>query len=290
MKLVSYRTTRGTISVGAVGDDQIIDLVDASNGRLPANMCSLLREGAAAISLAQELAASARTGIPLKDADLLAPIQNPSKVVAIGLNYMDHCREQGHKPPDIPTVFTKFSTAVIGPGATIRWDPELTQQVDYEAELAVVIWLTARRVSAADALDYVAGYTVCNDVSARDLQFSDGQWVRGKSLDTFCPLGPWLVTKDEITDPHNLSIRCSVNGQILQDSNTCEMIFSVPALIEFCSHAFTLLPGDIIITGTPRGVGVFRAPPIFLKDGDVVTVEVERIGSLTNSCAEDKAA
>jgi 2-keto-4-pentenoate hydratase/2-oxohepta-3-ene-1,7-dioic acid hydratase in catechol pathway len=156
--------------------------------------------------------------------------------------------------------------------------------VDYEAELGVVIGTTARRVSAEGAYAYVAGYTCLNDVSARDLQFGDKQWVRGKSLDTFCPMGPWLVTRDELPDPHTLAIRCSVNGELLQDSNTSELIFGVPELVSFLSHAFTLLPGDVIATGTPSGVGVFRKPPRFLKDGDAVVVEIEGIGRLENSC------
>jgi len=217
-------------------------------------------------------------------------VPNPSKVVAMGLNYMDHCREQNIEPPKEPIIFAKFPSAVVGPGAAIRWDPALTQQVDYEAELAVVMGRTARRVSAAEALDYVAGYTICNDVSARNLQFGDGQWVRGKSLDTFCPLGPWLVTRDEIPDPHNLAIRCTVNGDVLQDSTTAEVIFRVDQLIEFISRAFSLLPGDVIATGTPDGVGVFRSPQIFLQDGDVVTVEIEGLGQLTNPCIEGRGA
>jgi 2-keto-4-pentenoate hydratase/2-oxohepta-3-ene-1,7-dioic acid hydratase in catechol pathway len=273
--------------VGVVNKDYVVDLAKGSDGRLPADMRTLLEQGPSSLELAGEVAAKATTGIPLDSVELLAPILNPSKVIAIGLNYMDHCREQGHEPPKVPKVFTKFSTAIIGPEAFIRWDPELTQQVDYEVELAVVIGKVARRVSVANAMDYVAGYTICNDVSARDLQFGDGQWVRGKSLDTFCPLGPWIVTRDEIPDPHNLPIRCTVNQEILQDSSTCELIFSVPALIEFCSNAFSLLPGDIIITGTPDGVGVFRDPQVFLKDGDVVTVEIEGIGKLTNRCTEE---
>jgi 2-keto-4-pentenoate hydratase/2-oxohepta-3-ene-1,7-dioic acid hydratase in catechol pathway len=164
----------------------------------------------------------------------------------------------------------------------------LTGQVDYEAELAVVMGQTARNVSEAEALDYVAGYTICHDVSARDLQFSDSQWVRGKSLDTFCPLGPYLVTRDEIPDPHTLAIRCTINETVLQDSNTQEMIFRIPYLIAYISRAFTLLPGDIITTGTPDGVGVFRSPKIFLKDGDIATIEVEGLGQLVNVCIEER--
>ncbi|MCG3211569.1 MAG: putative protein YisK [Anaerolineae bacterium] len=224
------------------------------------------------------------TVIALADAQLLAPVQRPGKIVAIGLNYMDHCREQNVAPPEKPLIFTKFTTAINRPGGVIEWPAALTQQVDFEAELAVVIGKTARRVSEAEALDYVFGYTVANDVSARDLQFSDKQWVRGKSLDTFCPLGPWLVTADELPDPQTLPIRCEVNGQRLQNSTTAEMIFPVRALIAFCSQAFTLEPGDIILTGTPHGVGVFREPQIFLQDGDAVTVTIEGIGSLSNTC------
>jgi len=190
----------------------------------------------------------------------------------------------------VPIIFCKFPSAIVGPDAVIRWDPALTRQVDYEAELAVVMGRTARHVSAAEALDYVAGYTLCNDISARDLQFGDGQWVRGKSLDTFCPLGPWLVTRDEIPDPQALAIRCTINGQVMQDSSTSEMIFRVRELIEFCSRAFTLLPGDIIATGTPHGVGHFRKPPAYLKDGDVVTIDIQDIGQLTNRCVEDHGA
>lgn len=224
------------------------------------------------------------TSIPLAEARLLAPVQRPGKIVAIGLNYMDHCREQNIAPPEKPLIFTKFTTAINRPGGVIEWSASLTQQVDFEAELAVIIGKPARRVSEAAALDHVFGYTVANDVSARDLQFSDGQWIRGKSLDTFCPLGPWIVTKDEIEDPQQLPIGCEVNGQRLQNSNTSEMIFSVQALIAFCSRAFTLEPGDLILTGTPDGVGVFRDPKIFLKNGDEVVVSIEGIGSISNTC------
>jgi 2-keto-4-pentenoate hydratase/2-oxohepta-3-ene-1,7-dioic acid hydratase in catechol pathway len=287
MKLVTFAADDGT-RLGVVRDDMIIDLADASGGRLPADMLAFLQQGEPALELAREVAAGAGTGRALAEVRLLAPVPNPSKVVAIGLNYMDHCREQNIDPPQAPMIFAKFPTAVVGPGAAVRWDPALTRRVDYEAELAVVIGRRARRVFAAQALDYVAGYMNCNDVSARDLQFGDVQWVRGKSLDTFCPLGPWLVTRDEVPDPHSLSMRCTVNGTALQDSTTAEMIFRVPQLIEFASRAFTLLPGDVIATGTPDGVGVFRSPQVFLKDGDVVTVEIEGLGELTNHCVEER--
>jgi 2-keto-4-pentenoate hydratase/2-oxohepta-3-ene-1,7-dioic acid hydratase in catechol pathway len=173
---------------------------------------------------------------------------------------------------------------VVGPGAEIRWDAGLTSQVDYEAELAVVIGRVARSVSEDRALDHVAGYTCLNDVSARDLQFADGQWSRGKSLDTFCPMGPALVTPDEVGDPQDLAICCTVGNERLQEGHTSQMYFSVAQIISHCSRAFTLEPGDVIATGTPAGVGVFRDPPRFLAAGDVVTVEIERIGRLQNTC------
>ena len=286
MKLVTY-TTENTVRLGLLRDDRVIDLAAASDGRLPPDMLTFLRRGEPALQLARQVAENGTASTPVSDVTLLAPIPNPSKIVAIGLNYMDHCREQNVKPPERPIIFAKFSTAVVGPGATIRWDPALTQQVDYEVELGVVMGRTARRVPAAEALDYVAGYTICNDVTARDLQHGDRQWVRGKSLDTFCPLGPWLVTREEVPDPQDLSLRCTLNGQVMQDSTTAEMIFGVAYLIEFISRAFTLLPGDVIATGTPHGVGVFRSPQVFMKDGDVVTVEVEGLGQLTNDCREE---
>lgn len=222
--------------------------------------------------------------LDLAQVKLLAPVSRPGKIVAIGLNYRDHCREQDIDVPERPLIFTKFTTSVIGPGQAVCWSEEQSKQVDFEAELAVVIGREARNVASNQALDHVFGYTAANDVSARDLQFSDGQWVRGKSLDTFCPLGPVLVSADEIPSPQQLAIRCRVNGQTLQDSSTSEMVFSVAELVAFCSRWFTLQAGDLILTGTPHGVGVFRDPPIFLGDGDRVEVEIESIGCLENVC------
>ena len=287
MKLVTFDAGSGP-RAGALHNGRVLDLAEISSGCLPSDMVGILQYGDEGLDTARKVVAEAPADAGHAEADvkILAPLLNPSKVVAIGLNYMDHCREQKVDPPELPLIFTKFTTSIVGPGDDIVWDPNLTSQVDYEVELALVIGKTARQVKAADALDYVAGYTICHDVSARDLQFGDGQWVRGKSLDTFCPLGPWLVTKDEIADPHNLSIRCLVNGEALQDSSTKELIFDLPTLIEFCSNAFTLSPGDIITTGTPDGVGVFRDPKIFLKDGDVVTCEIEGLGQITNTCRE----
>jgi 2-keto-4-pentenoate hydratase/2-oxohepta-3-ene-1,7-dioic acid hydratase in catechol pathway len=198
---------------------------------------------------------------------------------------MDHVREQNQPIPERPIVFAKFNTAVIGPGEAIRWDPELTQQVDFEAELGVVIGKPARNVPLERALEHVFGFVNVNDVSARDIQFGDKQWVRGKSLDTFAPMGPMIVTADEIPDPQALGIRCLVNGEVMQDSSTKEMIFGVKELVAFLSRSFTLEAGDVISTGTPDGVGAFRKPPVFLKDGDRVAVEVESLGRLENPCA-----
>ena len=226
---------------------------------------------------------SADAGAPIRRADVtpLAPLR-PGKILCVGLNYMDHCREQKIEPPDRPTLFAKFPTSVIAPGAPIRWPADFSSQVDYEAELAVVIGRAASRVAEADALSYVFGYTAANDVSARDVQFSDKQWIRGKAADTFCPLGPVVATTDEIPDPQQLPIRCRLNGTTMQDSHTREMIFPVKAIVAFISRAITLEPGDVILTGTPDGVGVFRDPKVFLKPGDRVEVELGDLGVLDN--------
>jgi acylpyruvate hydrolase len=278
--------------VGLLAGEQVIDLNLADPG-IPSDARSFVEAGPVALERAAAVFRQwadgrlpAATTFTLADLPLLAPIPNPSKVVAVGANYLDHCREAGVEPPQSPMLFAKFPTAVIGPGEAIEWDPALTAKVDYEAELAVVIGRRARHVPAARAFDIIFGYTCANDVTARDLQASDGQWVRSKSLDTFCPLGPVLVTRDELPEPGRLSIACRVNGETLQDSNTSEMIFDIPALIAFITRAFTLLPGDVILTGTPHGTGGFRQPNVFLKNGDVVEVEVENVGVLRNPCRE----
>ena len=226
----------------------------------------------------------------LSEARLLAPVREPQKILGIGLNYADHAREAGLAPPATPIVFTKTANAIVGPDEPIRWERPASSQVDYEAELAVVIGRRVRNVSEADALDAVLGYTCCNDVSARDAQFAEGQWTRAKSFDTFCPLGPWIVTGDEVGDPQALGIACRVNGETLQRSTTAEMIFGVAALIASLSTVMTLEPGDVIATGTPFGVGFARTPPIFLADGDVVEIEIERIGILRNPVVVTGAA
>lgn len=211
----------------------------------------------------------------------LAPVPQPRKVICIGLNYRDHCEENNQAIPKSPVIFAKFPTAVTGPGDPIVL-PRISEQVDYEAELGVVIGRKGRHIARDRALDYVAGYTVMHDVSARDIQFGDGQWVRGKTFDTFLPMGPALVTPDEVGDPHALAIKCELNGRVLQDSNTRNLIFDVPYLIWFLSQVVTLLPGDCISTGTPAGVGAFRKPPIFMKAGDEVSIEIAKLGRLTN--------
>ncbi len=209
------------------------------------------------------------------------PIERPSKIVCVGMNYRDHAAEQGLDVPEQPLLFAKWPNGLIGPGEAIVLPPD-PSQVDYEAELGVVIGRSARGLRTEDALDAVAGYVCVNDVSARDLQFADGQWTRGKSLDTFCPVGPRLVPAAEVPDPQRLGIRCRVNGELLQDSSTAQMVFSVAEIVAFVSTWLTLEPGDLIATGTPAGVGFTREPPVYLRPGDEVTVEIDGLGALVN--------
>jgi 2-keto-4-pentenoate hydratase/2-oxohepta-3-ene-1,7-dioic acid hydratase in catechol pathway len=264
--------------IARIEDDTVTPLLAAPNG--------LGRDGLRdALAAGVDVATVPAAGEPvaLDQVRLLSPVTAPSKVLAIGLNYADHARESGLEPPAAPVSFVKTNNSIVGPGDEIRYAKDDTSEVDYEAELAVVIGRRAQKVSEAAALDYVFGYTACNDVSARDAQFSDGQWIRGKSFDTFCPLGPWIVTADEIPDPQNLRIACRVNGTTLQDGTTSEMIFGVAAIISYMSRFMTLEPGDVIATGTPYGVGFARTPPVFLLNGDVVEIDIEGIGVLTNS-------
>jgi acylpyruvate hydrolase len=213
---------------------------------------------------------------------ICSPVPRPGKIICIGLNYRDHAEESGMAIPQSPIIFSKFGTCVVGPNDSILLPPG-SEQVDYEAEFAFVIGKTAKLVSREKAMEHVLGYTNFNDVSARDFQFADGQWVRGKSCDTFAPMGEFIATTDEINDPHDLRIRFRLNGQTLQDSRTDQLIFKIPELIEFLSKSMTLEPGDVIATGTPPGVGFARKPPIFLKNGDVAEVEIEGLGVLRNS-------
>jgi 2-keto-4-pentenoate hydratase/2-oxohepta-3-ene-1,7-dioic acid hydratase in catechol pathway len=210
----------------------------------------------------------------------MIPIDRPGKIVCVGLNYRDHAEEQGVDLPQAPLFFAKYTTSLIGPGDAIVIPP-VVQKCDYEAELGVVIGRTVKNVSRESALEAVAGYLVANDVSARDLQFADGQWTRGKSPDTFCPVGP-LVPAADVPDPQALGIRAIVNGDVLQDSTTANMIFPVDEIVSYASQTSTLEAGDLILTGTPAGVGVFRKPQRLLAPGDVVTIEIEGLGELTN--------
>jgi 2-keto-4-pentenoate hydratase/2-oxohepta-3-ene-1,7-dioic acid hydratase in catechol pathway len=241
--------------------------------------------GALELAQLEQSLAGSRSEVKLSEVRLHSPVPDPGKILCIGLNYLDHAREAGQAVPDHPILFAKFNNALIGHQQAILWDGT-SQAVDYEAELAFVIGKKAYRVSEAEALDYVAGYVTANDVSARDIQMADSQWVHGKTLDTFCPLGPWLITKDEVPDPHNLRIRCRVNGVTLQDSNTGQLIFKIPALISFLSRNITLEPGDVVLTGTPPGVGFARKPPVLLKPGDTVEIEIEKVGLLQNPVKE----
>ena len=291
MRFVTF-SVDGSARLGLVAGEQVIDLNQAEPA-IPGEMRAFLDAGVGALAAAARVLERWAAGElaehsirPRAGLHLLAPVRNPSKIVAVGINYLDHCREAGVEPPSEPLLFAKLPSSVAGPGQDIEWDPALTAAVDYEAELAVVIGSQARNVTAAEAFDAIFGYTCANDVTARDLQRRDGQWVRGKSLDTFCPLGPEIVTKDEIPAPGDLSIACRVNGRVLQSSNTGEMIFDIPSLIAFITRAFTLFPGDLILTGTPHGTGVFRNPPVLLHDGDVVEVEIEGVGTLSNRCRE----
>jgi len=209
------------------------------------------------------------------------PIERPGKIVCVGLNYRDHAEEQGTDLPTAPLLFAKWGNTLIGPGDPIVIPPLVTK-CDYEAELGVVIGSTVRNVSAENALEAVAGYVCVNDVSARDLQFADGQWTRGKSPDTFCPVGPSLVPRDEVPDPQALAIRAILNGETMQDSTTANMVFGVAEIIEYVTRTITLEPGDLIATGTPAGVGAFRDPSVYMQPGDEITIEIEGLGSLTN--------
>ncbi|MFN8531703.1 MAG: fumarylacetoacetate hydrolase family protein [Anaerolineae bacterium] len=270
MKLVTF-TYQGRTRIGEIDGDTVYTMAWADS------MHSLLRRGILPNRMWERF--------PLASVTLEAPLR-PNKIFGIGLNYADHAKETGKEPPKEPLVFAKENSAVIGINQPITWYTSVTDSVDFEGELAVVIGKRAYRVSEEDAMKYVFGYTIADDVSARDLQVE--QWVRAKGLDTFCPIGPMLVTKDEIADPHNLAIKTTVNDKVMQDSNTSNLIFNVPQLVSYLSKHFTLEPGDMILTGTPAGVGVARKPKAMLHDGDVVTITVEGLGTLTNPCREIK--
>ena len=287
MKLASFEDNGRR--VGAVIGDMILD-ISAARPFMPSCIEELLRRGL--LPELQNLVDNAseiekRHFKPIKGTRLYPPIQSPSKIVCLGLNYRGHAAEQKKEPPDHPILFAKAPSALAGPLDDIVIRPAV-EAVDGEAELAVVIGREGTMIPQAEALNYVAGYMAMNDVSARTVQREDKQWFRAKSFDTFAPCGPWLVTPNEIGNPQSLAIRQKLNDVVMQESSTSEMIFTVAAIISFISSAMTLVPGDIISTGTPAGVGVYRNPPVFLKDGDVVTVEIERIGYLKNTVRAPK--
>jgi len=275
MKLTQFKTKiSDDMRLGMLKGDVIVDITEVAP-----DMLSLIKQGSPALFAAGKL--TPRSAYALDAVDYL-PAVDAGKVVAIGRNYYDHAVEGGNEPPKSPLLFTKFTNALTGHNARVKLHA-ISEQIDFEAEMAVVIGKRASKVDEADALDYVFGYAPLNDVSARDLQFSDGQWVRGKSLDGFCPVGPFITTRDEIADPQALKIEGALNGQVMQSSNTKMMIFRVAYLIHYISQGITLEPGDVIATGTPEGVGVFRKPPVLLKDGDVFEVAIEGLGALRNT-------
>jgi 2-keto-4-pentenoate hydratase/2-oxohepta-3-ene-1,7-dioic acid hydratase in catechol pathway len=269
VKLVSFKKLDGRLGVGELRGDDLYSLGTHLS----------MREIAAEDSLPSR----DESFKVMKHNGITMPLI-PSKILAIGRNYAEHAAELQNAIPEKPLIFAKYPTCVIGPGAAIQWKQSITQQVDWEGELCVVIGKAARHISEDQAYDHIFGYTIANDVSARDLQDSEKQWTRAKGHDTFCPLGPAIVTKNEIPDPHNLRIVTKVNGETMQDDSTAHMLFKIPYLVSYLSQTFTLEPGDLILTGTPAGVGKAQKPPRFLKTGDEVSITIDGIGTLTNHC------
>jgi 2-keto-4-pentenoate hydratase/2-oxohepta-3-ene-1,7-dioic acid hydratase in catechol pathway len=279
MKFVTFRRSGAAPEPGVLIDDRVIGLSGAGYTSLLdiiSNWDSARRAIQAYVDGAPQEAISDANSVRL-----MAPIPRPQKLICVGLNYRDHALESNMEIPSVPTIFNKFATAVIGPGENIVL-PKNSQKPDYEAEFAFVIGKGGRHVRADRWQEHVFGYTIVNDVSARDFQMATSQWLMGKTFDTFAPMGPWIVTADEIADPHNLGIRMTVSGHVLQNSNTRELIFGVPRLIEYLSSVFTLEPGDVVSTGTPAGVGFGHKPPRWLKAGDECVVFVEGVGELRN--------
>ena len=269
MKLLNFRY-KGRTCIGEVNDAGEITQFALQDG-----LIGYMRRGITPQKTSER--------VNLSDVTLLAPYV-PGKIIGVGRNYADHAKELKNELPTTPLLFAKFPSSVIGTGEAITWRSAHTTQVDYEGELAVIIGKRASHVSEEDALKHVFGYTIANDVSARDLQDSESQWVRAKGLDTFCPIGPVIVSASAIEDPHKLNIVTKLNDKEMQNGNTSDMIFNIPYLISYCSQSFVLEPGDMILTGTPSGVGKAQKPPRFLKDGDVVTVSIEGIGEISNPC------
>jgi len=283
MKLVTF-THSGSTRIGIVDGDDVVDLSRAAPD-LPRDMLTFLEAGADAM---QAASTAVRDGqrIPLAEVHLEAPIARPPKFLAVGLNYADHVAESGLDTPEHPMIFNKQSTCITGPTDPVHV-PEASKVLDYEGELGFVIGRPARHVSRDDAVDYIAGYIVVNDATVRDWQFRTPTWTLGKSFDTHGPIGPWIVTNDELPNPHQLALRTYVNDELRQESNTKHLIFNCFHLVEYLSTAFTLEPGDIIATGTPSGVGLVRKPPQILKAGDVVRVEIDGIGQIENPIIDE---
>ncbi|MCS7025237.1 MAG: fumarylacetoacetate hydrolase family protein [Bryobacteraceae bacterium] len=285
MRLVTFRNSQGTPEPGVATGEQIIGLKEAGF----ASMLEILAQGADCLQVIQRWIASppASSIYQAASVKLMAPVPRPPKIFCVGLNYRDHAEESNMPIPDRPTIFSKFANTVIGPGDPIVL-PKISSKPDYEAEFAFVIGPGGKHIPQQDWQKHVFGYMNLNDVSARDIQLATSQWLMGKTFDTFAPMGPYLVTADEIPDPHQLSIKLIIRNQevgteeVLQDSNTRNLIFKLPYLVEYLSSVCTLEPGDVITTGTPGGVGFARKPPRFLRPGDEVTVAVEGLGELTN--------
>lgn len=274
MKLITFVRPGGRPEAGVLNADAVTPLASAGFS----SVLSIIEGGAAALDRVRAVAGPT---ISLSSVKLCAPIPRPPKIICVGLNYRDHAIESNMQIPTTPTIFCKFPTAVIGPGDNIVL-PKNSTQPDYEAEFAFVVGPGGRHISADNWRSHVFGYMNLNDVSARDVQLATSQWVMGKTFDTFCPMGPWLVTADEIADPHALDIGLTIHGEVLQKSNTKELIFKIPDLIAHLSSIFTLEPGDVVSTGTPSGVGFARKPPRLLQAGDECVVAVQGLGELRN--------
>jgi acylpyruvate hydrolase len=306
MKIVAY-THNGDVALGAVSHGRVVNLQRAYRAflrevgdsdelavadlRVPPDVIGLLRGGEASMAAArrgvrfldERREIDRETGLwhDLSEIKILAPIQRPGKIICVGLNYRSHLAEINEPTPAYPILFHKAATSVIGDGESIVLS-RISEQVDYEGELAVVIGRRGKYISEGQALSYVAGYTCANDVSAHDIEFRTSQWTSGKMLDTFCPLGPVLVTRDEVPDPNALCLKTVLNGETVQEEWTSDMVFSVPYLISYISSLATLEPGDVILTGTPAGIGCNRHPQVFLNPGDNISVQIDGIGTLTN--------
>lgn len=293
MRLLTYQRD-GAPRLGLLFYERIVDLADASGGELPTDMLAFIDAGDDALERTRALAGDIErleaVSRPLAETKLLAPIPRPRRnIVCVGLNYAEHAAEsrvtQGL--PEDPVYFTKPPTTVIGPEAEIPWHGHVSRRIDWEVELVAVIGRRGRDIPEERALEHVFGYTVGNDITARDLQRRHQQWYKGKGLDGFCPLGPWIVTSDELGDPQDVRLSLRVNGQTKQDAHTSDMIFPVARLIAVWSLGMTLEPGDLLMTGTPSGVGFARQPPEYLRPGDVVEAEIDRVGVLRNSVAKE---